>query len=359
MNLRVLICSAFVLLFASSARAQKICGTGELVVPVRVTANIIVPAATPGCVRSSAYSRDLEGLSGQQSLRVVPTRPELLRQISVYETAAKVAQSGGASDETVAKLYAGLASFYEDAGMYARSIGALERAVSLLRRNAELNGELAKNLNHLGMLHLETGKMRDAEREEREALRLRQDVGDSLEIARSWNALSGLYFKERKYVSSKDLAQRALNEFSTNREADAVDRISARMNLSLALCYTKECPAAVPVLKDAVAIARIAFKTNDFVLGETEFLLGFACWKSRDMPGANEHMEEGTSIMKEQLGWGHPAYLSALGQYAQFLRENHRVEDAEVVESQIRRAEEVVDVRSIQTRDTDSLRGLH
>jgi hypothetical protein len=70
-------------------------------------------------------------------------------------------------------------------------------------------------------------------------------------------------------------------------------------------------------------------------------------------------MEEGTSMMKEQLGWGHPAYLSALGQYARFLRENRLVEDAETVERQIRRAEAVVDVHSVQTRDgADSLAGL-
>jgi tetratricopeptide (TPR) repeat protein len=243
--------------------------------------------------------------------------------------------------------------------MYARSAGTLDHAVSLLRRNAELNGELATNINHLGLLHVEMGKMREAEREEMEALKLRQGIGDSLEIARSWNALSGLYFKERRYTPSRDLAQRALDEFSKNEEADAVDRISSRMNLSLALCYMKECPSAVPVLKDAVSIAKVSFRTNDFPIGESEFLLGFAYWKSGDVEGAKEQMEAGTSMMKVQLGWGHPAYLNALGQYARFLRENHRVEEAEAVERQIRRAEAVVDVHSIQTRDADSLAGLH
>ena len=37
-------------------------------------------------------------------------------------------------------------------------------------------------------------------------------------------------------------------------------------------------------------------------------------------------------------------------QYARFLRENHQVEDAEVVERQIRQAEGVIDVRSLQTQ---------
>jgi tetratricopeptide (TPR) repeat protein len=326
--------------------------------------NFIVPVATAGCEKLSASADDPDGPNdpwgvGQQSLIEVPTRAELLRRISVYEAAAKQAQSAGASDDAVAKIYARLASFYGDAAMYSQSEGALDHSVALLRRNAELSGQLATNISYLGMLHIEMGKMREAEREEMEALKLRQNLGDSLGIARSWNALSELYFKERKYTPSRDLAQRALDEFSRNREADVVDRISSRMNLSLALCYMKDCPSAVPVLKDAVAIAKFAFKANDFPVGEGEFLLGFAYWKSGDVAGANEYMEEGTSMMKEQLGWGHPAYLSALGQYARFLRENRRVEDAEAVERQIRRAEAVVDVHSIQTRDADSLAGLH
>ena len=361
MNLRVLICPVFALLFASFARGETICGMGESAGPVRAAANIIIPVATVGCERLSADTEDRVGPLGvgQQPLTEIPTRAELLKRISAFEAAAKEAQSGGASDDTVAKIYAGLASFYEDAGMYAQSVRALDHAVSLLRRNAELNGELATNINHLGMLHAEMGRMREAEREEMEALRLRENVGNPLENARSWNALSGLYFKERKYTSSRDLAQRAMDEFSKDKEADVMDRISSRMNLSLALCYMKECSSAVPVLKDAVAIAKVAFKANDFPIGESEFLLGFAYWKSGDVAGANEYMEAGTSLMKVQLGWGHPAYLNALGHYARFLRENHRVEDAEAVERQIRRAEAVVDVHSIQTRDADSLAGLH
>jgi hypothetical protein len=53
--------------------------------------------------------------------------------------------------------------------------------------------------------------------------------------------------------------------------------------------------------------------------------------------------------MDIQLGWGHPAYLKALTFYAQFLHEDRQVEAANIVERQIRQAEAVVDVHSIQT----------
>jgi hypothetical protein len=54
--------------------------------------------------------------------------------------------------------------------------------------------------------------------------------------------------------------------------------------------------------------------------------------------------------MREQLGWGHPTYLRVLGYYSKFLHETRQVEAAKDVDRQIRRAEAVVDVRSLETR---------
>lgn len=61
------------------------------------------------------------------------------------------------------------------------------------------------------------------------------------------------------------------------------------------------------------------------------------------MTDAGLHMKEGTVAMSQQLGWGHPAYLSVLKRDAQFLRENRQVEAANVVERRIRQAEDIVD----------------
>jgi len=359
MNLRLLIRLVFVLLLALCAPGQEICsGNSESAQPTRTGANFIVPVTTSVSDTTSANPGDSWGV-GQQSVTEIPTRVELTQRIAVYEAAARGAESAHASDATVAKIYARLASLYEDAAMYERAEADLKHAISLLRGDVEWRGQLAEDLNNLGLLHGETGKLHEAQKEELEALRIRESLGGSLEIARSWNSLSGLYFKEHKYAISRDFAQRAMDEFSVNTQADVVDRITSRFYLSMAMCYTKDCPSAVPLLKDAVDMAKTAFKPNDYPVGEGKFLLGFAYWKSGDAARASESMQEGTAIMKEQLGGGHPTYLNALGQYAQFLRENKREEDAKAIELQIRQAESVVNVQSIQTRkDGDSLAGL-
>jgi tetratricopeptide (TPR) repeat protein len=296
---------------------------------------------------------------GQQSETEIPARAEILRQTAIYEAAIKKAESAHVSDVEVAKGYTRLASLYEDMARYEESEAALERAVSLLRRNPGSPGLLAEEINNLGLLHAEMGKLREAEGEELEALKLREGVGDSLEIARSWNSLAGIYFRHHNYATSRDFFRKAMDEFSVNPRADVIDRVSSRFGLALTLCGMKDCPSAIPVVKDGLDIAKTAFRPNDYPIGMGEYFLGVAYWRSGNLFDAGPHLELGTTIMKEQLGWGHPAYLSALKQYALFLRKSQRSDDAKAVERQIRMAEAVVDVHSIQTRKgVDALAGL-
>jgi tetratricopeptide (TPR) repeat protein len=296
---------------------------------------------------------------GQQTETESPTRVEILRQIAIYEAAVKEAESAHVSDASAAEMYTRLASLYENVARYDQSEAALEHAVSLLRRDPGSLGPLAEDINTLGLLHAEMGKLREAEGEVLEALKLREGVGDSLEIARSWNSLAGIYFRHRKYATARDYFRRAMDEFSVNQRASAVDRVSSQFGMAVALCAMKDCPSAIPLLKNGIDIARTELRPNDYPLGTGEYLLGLAYWRSGNLFDAAPHMERGTALMKEQLGWGHPVYLNALKQYALFLRKSQRSDDAKAVERQIRMAETVVDVHSIPTRQgVDSLAGL-
>jgi len=356
MKHRLLIHPVLALLLTPCAIGQQMCGgSGESAEPVRAT--IIVPVTTTGCGRVNPDAGDPWGV-GPKSVTEIPTNAETLRRLKVYETAAREAEATHASDAMKAQIYTRLASLSMDAGMYDQSEAALEHAISLLR-NADLNDRLAEDLSYLGMLHVETGKMRQAEREELEALKLREGLGDRLGLARSWDALAGLYAGERKYAIARDYARRAMDEFSVNQGADVTDNISSRFKLSQILCLMKECPSAILLLKDSIDLAKAAFHPEDYPIGIGEFLLGYAYWRSGDPGDAAQYMKHGTFLMKQQLGWGHPTYLNALGYYARFLRENRRVDDARDVELQIRQAEAVVDVHSLQTRKSqDALAGL-
>jgi tetratricopeptide (TPR) repeat protein len=288
-----------------------------------------------------------------QSVRVPATagafKQELLRRITLEEAAVRQAESAHATNVELARVYVQLGLLYQDVALWEKSEAVLEHAVSLLRHTADQSGNLASALSQLGCLHVAMRKLGESEKEELEALRLRQALGDRLKIARSWNDLAALYLNKGKFAKARDFARQAVAEFVTNGQADVLDRVSARIALSQALCYLKDCPSAIPLLMAALDEAKARMQPDSFAIGESDFLLGYAYWKAGNMSEADEHLERGAALMNVQLGWGHPAYLMALANYAQFLRENHRVEAANVVEGRIRQAEAVVDVRSLQT----------
>jgi tetratricopeptide (TPR) repeat protein len=297
--------------------------------------------------------------SGQESPTDISARTKALQKINQLETAAREGESAHVSDVALANVYSELASSYLSAARYDQSEGALKRAISLFRRSPESRSQLADDLDNFGMLHVQMDKMREAHEEELEALQLRQNLGDSLGIARSWNSLAGFYFMDRKYAASRDFARRAVDEFSVNERANLFERVSSRFNLALALCAMKDCPSAIPVVKDGIDIAEAGFKPNDFPIGLGDFFLGYAYWKSGSPSEAGRYMEEGIAIMKRQLSTGHPIYLNALRQYALYLHKSHRAEDANAVEREIRLAENVIDVHSIpMQRDGLGLAGL-
>jgi tetratricopeptide (TPR) repeat protein len=321
MNVRLVVSPVLALLLSSYASGQQMPQAGD---------EIASPVSAPAGA-GSAFRQDLA------------------HRIAMQEAAVRQAEAAHAGDVELGKIYTELGLLYEDAAQYLRSEVAVEHAVSLLRHVAEASGELATSVSQLGSLHIAMGKLRESEKEEQEALKLREKLGDPLQIARSWNDLAALYLAQHKFEKARDFARKAVAEFIANGRAGVFDRISSRYALSVALCYLKECPSAIPLLNDAIDEAKAKLQAHDFPIGFGDFLLGYAYWKSGNMSDAGLHMQEGTAAISEQLGWGHPAYLAVLKQYAQFLKENRQVEAANVVERRIRQAEAVVDVHSIQT----------
>jgi tetratricopeptide (TPR) repeat protein len=287
-------------------------------------------------------------------------KQELARKIALEEASIRQAEAAHAANVELARRYRRLSLSYENATQMARSEAAAEHAVSLLRHTPESNEELAAALGELGALHVSMGKLRESEKEEQEGLRLREQLGDHLQLARSWNDLAGLFLAQRKYEKARDFARKAVAEFVQNEKANVYDRTVARSSLSLAICYLKDCPSAIPLLKDAIAEAKAKLRPSDFPIGFGDFLLGYAYWKSGNMSDAGPHMQDGTAAISRQLGPAHPAHLNALKQYEQFLREDRQVEAANLVRNRIRQAEAVVDVHSIQTaQGMFDANGLH
>jgi tetratricopeptide (TPR) repeat protein len=277
-----------------------------------------------------------------------PDRPELLRRIALYEAAARKAEAAPPADGSLVRIYRELGLMYENLAMYPRSEQATRRALWLLREGSP--SDLAEATSDLARLHMAMGELRQSEREELESLRLRERVGEPVAIARSWNQLATVYIKRHQNRKAVEFAQKAMAVLGDGPRVDPVDRIGVRFTLARALCESRECGRAIPLLKEAIELSKDTFGTDGLPVGFCNYLLGYAYWRNGDMDEASVWMERGTARMKVELGWGHPGYLDALTQYAEFLRERGRKEAAVAVEREVKQAQAVVDVRALATR---------
>ncbi len=73
-------------------------------------------------------------------------------------------------------------------------------------------------------------------------------------------------------------AERALDEYVGKQQSDVIDKISARLSLSLAMCLMKECSSSIPLLKDGMAIAKVRCVTVS--LGDKRTVVRVPrCWE--------------------------------------------------------------------------------
>jgi tetratricopeptide (TPR) repeat protein len=222
------------------------------------------------------------------------------------------------------------------------------RAISLPRAGPQ--DELAEEIGHLAVLHVAMGELREAERNQMEALAIRESVGDPTGIALTWNDLADLYIKNRQYKKALDYAQRAMRVLADRPDVGASDRIAVRQTLAFALCGTGNCEKAIPLLKDALELSKSSFGADSLPVGIDEYLLGYAYWQSGNLHDAAEWMGQGIARMKVDLGWGHTIYVNALRQYAKFLQKTGQTEAAASADIEVHQAEALVDARSFTKR---------
>jgi tetratricopeptide (TPR) repeat protein len=338
------------LLLSQSAPGQTMPQGDERDDALRDTASAAARPAVPDSLPNSVPGEGNTTISGGAVRADMPNgnnvsaRRELMHRIDLREDALRRAKDAHASDSELGRIYLEIGIFSEEAQLWERAETNLEHARALFVLTDESSRDVAMTLSELGNLHVVMRRLRQSEKEEEEALRLRENLRDPLLIARSWNDLAILYVTEHKYAKAKGFAQQAMAEFAVNTNTTVYDRVSVRYALGLALCMSKDCASALVPLVDAVRDT----KANLPQAGLGDFLLGYAFWKSGNLTEGGRHMEGGIAIMNEQLGVGAPSSLAVSRQYAKFLRESRRIDEAEVVERRIRQAEAVVDVHSIQ-----------
>jgi tetratricopeptide (TPR) repeat protein len=324
----------------------KVAAAFEEAEMIRLLLGLLI-IALAGAVTASQQSA---ASSPQQNAPARPDKPEVLRQIALYEAEARSGEAAHNDPERMAKIYVALGILYADAGMYLKSEDATRRAIALMKNGPQ--GELADEFGLLAVLHVVMGEIGQAERDEMRAMQARQAQGDPLGIALTEDDLAGLYNEERKFKKALDYAQKAFAALADRTDVSAVDRIAVRETLGFALIGTRSCEQGIAMLKDGLDLSNISLGADSVKQGYAEYVLGFGYWHCGNRDQAAAWMGHGTTrmSMKADFGWDRGIYVNAMSQYARFLRETGQQEAAVAAETVVHQAQSVVDANALTGR---------
>src|SRR5271156_1030956 len=237
-----------------------------------------------------------------------------------------------------------LAMLYQDAARYGDAEHAYAKALELLETGDRTT--LANAMDEMGTMYVETGRYAKAEPLEREALAMREAGNDSVGVGRSWMHLTMLSLGRHNLANAANYAELAADRLVPERTGHAAEKaatpeekMTALIYLSLVRCAQRDCAQAIPELRAASGIAQASYGAGGLPVAFTDFLLGYAYWKSGDTRSAAELMKSGTAGLEAQVGWGHPTYIAAMTQYEAFLKQTGRNTEAAEVKAKIARVQ--------------------
>ena len=268
-----------------------------------------------------------KAVSGQQQLE---------RRIAQEAEALRVLEQRGMEPLKLGRLWAQLASDYEDELEYAKSESAYNRALRYLKESPGKT-DYAIVLGNLGSLYLITGDLDAAEKCRRQSLAVRQELGNRLEVAQGKMNLAEVEFGKRKYKEAARESLEAYHEMVALKDPDTAEVVSTLALTVFAECSHDSCANGMEHAQAAWSLAHGAFADSSFPVALAHLALGVAEWKAGIKDGPDAEMRVGIEIMKALLPAGHPYVLGALQQYGAYLNAVDRRPEAQEIALEVAR----------------------
>lgn len=243
-------------------------------------------------------------------------------------------EKSGMAPLQMGRLWAQLASDYQDGQAFSKAEDAYNHALRLLQASSTERVDYAVVLDNLGSLYDMMGNYGASERCRKHALELRVKLGDQLEIARGRAHLAGVYLGMHKYKDARREALEAYNAMVALHNQDTGNIVNALFTLSYAACRRDGCSESLEYARKAWTLASGAFPADSLPIGLAHMALGYAEWKAEMKDGPDEEMRKGIEIVKARPREGASYLLSSLEQYRTYLASVHREPDANVIAQQ-------------------------
>jgi hypothetical protein len=230
-------------------------------------------------------------------------------------------------------LWAQLASEYQYAAEFLKAEEAYNKSLHLLKTAPAAKAEYAATLGSLATLYLLYGHVDEAESIRKQALAVREKLGNSFDIGLSRIHLANVAIARRQFKKAERLALRGMEEMESSSNPPRAGILSGLITVTYAHCLRGHCGEGLTSAQQALAFANSNFVPDSAAVGFALETLGFAEWKTGAGQEAEKAMLRGIQIMRTTLVPADPRLRGALQQYGDYLiASNRRVEAQEIHE---------------------------
>ena len=234
-------------------------------------------------------------------------------------------------------MWADLGAEYQHATEFPQAEDAYNRSLHLLKTAPDAGEEYAATLDNLAALYLIYGRVDDAESARKQALVVRQKLGDIRGIAVSHIHLADIALARHQFKKAEKLALQGMDEMKTSSSPPREGMLSGLVTATYARCSLGHCEEGLTNAEQAVSFANTHFEPGSAAAGFALETLGFAEWKTGALQDGERDMRQAVQILRTRLSANDPRVAGAMLQYQSYLIQAHRPAEAQEIHEQATR----------------------
>ena len=234
-------------------------------------------------------------------------------------------------------LWAQLASEYQYAAEFLKAEDAYNKSLHLLKTAPSARAEYAATLESLAALYLLYGRVDDSESVWKQALAVREKLGNPSGIGLSQVHLADIAIARHQFKKAERLALRGMEEMESSSNPPRAGMLSGLITVTYARCMRGHCGEGLMSAQQAVAFANTHFEPESSAVGFALETLGFAEWKNGAVQDGEKAMLHGIQILRTKLAPADPRLAGALLQYQDYLIATSRRVEAQEIHEEVER----------------------
>ncbi len=234
-------------------------------------------------------------------------------------------------------LWTQVALEYQYAADFLKAEDAYNKSLHLLKTAPSARAEYATTLECLAALYLIYSHVDDAQRVNKQALAVREKLGDRSDIGLSQIHLANIAIARHQFKKAERTALKGMEEMESSSHPSRVGMLTGWITVSFARCMQGHSGEGLMSAQQAVAFAINHFEPESPAVAFALGTLGLAEWKSGDIQDGEKAMLHGIQILRTKLAPADPRLASALLQYRDYLIATSRRVEAQEIHEEVAR----------------------